>query len=220
MEKTNISEIEFQLNKLILRYSGLFVYHQWPSEHKRWVELIFALLTRISKKPEDRIRDIIEELDALNLLSVEELAEISEKDSGINLNDPHAKRIVAYLSESGFTEEESKNSILVMHEAAKSLKENHNGKIQEYLRVYGQRMIDELSQNFSFSKMNEEDEKYAFTYWLQNILNMPINLKTESVEKFCKKLQITYKELLKAADNLNINLALLDDMIDQYIRDL
>jgi hypothetical protein len=68
-------------------------------------------------------------------------------------------------------------------------------------------MIDELSQNFSFSKMNEEDEKYAFTYWLQNILNMPINLKTESVEKFCKKLQITYKELLKAADNLNINLA-------------
>jgi len=220
MEKSNISEIEFQLRKLILKYSGLFVYHQWPSEHKRWVELIFALVTRISKKPEDEIRDTIEELDALNLLGVEALAETSEADGGINLEDPHARRIVEYLSESGFTEEESKSGILVMHEAAKSLKEHHDGKIQKYLRIYGQRMIDELSQNFSFSKMNEEDVKYAFTYWLQNILNMPVNLKTETTEKFCKRFEITYEELLKEANNLDMNLALLDDMIDQHIRDL
>ena len=220
MEKSHFSEIEFQLNKLILRYSGLFVYHQWPSENKRWVELVFALLTRVSKKPEDRIRDTIEELDALNLLGVEELAEISETDDGINLDYPYARRIVECLSESGFTEEESKSSILAMYEAAKSLKKHHNGKIQEYLRVYGQRMIDELSHNFSFSKMNEEDVKYAFTYWLQNILNMPVNLRTEGIEKFCERLQITYEDLLKVADTLNINFALLDDMIDQHIRGL
>jgi len=219
MEK-NISEMEFQLRKLITKYSDLFVYHQWPSEHARWIELIFALVTRISKKPEDEVRDTIEELDDLDLLDVEALAKIPDAGGGINLDEPHARRVVECLSESGFTEEESKSSILVMHEAAKSLKEHHEGKIQKYLRKYGQQMIDELAENFSFSRMDEKNVKYAFTYWLQNVLNMPVNLKTKSTDTFCKKLKMADEELVKEADNLDINISLLDDMIDQYINDL
>ncbi len=222
MEKQNISETEFQLRKLLGKYSDIFVYHQWPSEHKRWVELVFALVARISNKSEDEIRDVIEELDdpRLDLLDVEALSEIPETDGGIDLDYPHARRVVEYLSESGFTEEESKSSVLVMHEAAKSLIEYHDGKIQKYLRKYGQQMIDELSQNFSFSKMSEADVKYAFTYWLQNVLNMPISLEDENVKKFCKKINKKPEELCEVADKLNINIALLDDFIERYIRDL
>lgn len=220
MAKSNISEAEFQLTKLLTKYSDLFAYHQWPSEHARWVELIFALVSRITDKPESKVREVIEECDDLGLLGVEELSEIPEAEGGIDLDFPHARRVFEFLAESGFTEGESKSSILVMHEAAKSLKERYDGRIQKYLRKYGQRMIDELSQNFSFSKMNEADVKLAFTYWLQNILNMPINLRTKSMGTFCEKLKITDEELLKEADNLNINIALLDDMIDQHIRDL
>lgn len=217
MEKSNISEMEFQLRKLITRYSGLFVYHQWPSEHARWVELIFALVTRISKKPEEEVRDIIEELDDLELLNVEALSEVPEANGGINLDDPYARRIFEFLSESGFTEEESKSSILVMQEAAKSLKEHHEGKIQKYLRRYGQRIIDELSEDFSFSKLNENDVRYAFAYWLQNVLNMPVNLKTDEMDAFCKRFKITAEELVKEADKLDINLALLDDIIQSFL---
>jgi len=228
MEKSNISEIEFQLRKLITKYSDLFVYHQWPSEHERWVELIFALVTRIGKKPESEIRDIIEELDDLELLDIEELSNISKVGNDIDFNSPFAKRVIESLSESrfteegfkkpGFTEDESKSSFLIMHEAAKSLMERHNGKIQKYLRKYGQQMVDELAQNFSFSSMDEKDIKYAFIYWLQNVLNMPLHLEAESIETFSKDFQITNEELVREADSLDINIALLDDMIDQHMQ--
>ena len=81
-------------------------------------------------------------------------------------------------------------------------------------------MLDELSMNFTFSKMDEKDAKYAFTYWLQNVLNMPLTLKTEGMDTFCTKFQVSYQNLQEYADKLNINLALLDDVIDQYISDL
>ena len=225
MEKSNISEIEFQLRKLITKYSDLFAYQQWPSEHERWIELVFALVTRISKKPESEIRDIVEYLDDLDLLDIEALSNISKVDNDIDFNSPFAKRVIESLSESRFTEEgirkpiftenESKSTFLIMHEVAKSLMEGHDGKIQKYLRKYRQQMVDELAQNFSFSNMYEKDIKNAFIYWLQNVLNMPLHLATENTKTFCKDLQITSEELVNESDNLNINIALLDDMIDQ-----
>ena len=215
MEKSNISELEFQLRKLIMRNIDLFDYYQWPSEHDRWVELIFALVTRISNKNEDEIRHTIEELDVLDLLDVEALSEILETKKGINLEYAHTRRVVEYLIESGFTENESEKCILAMHEAAKSLKTHHDGKIQKYLRKYGQQMINEVPQNFSFSKMNEQDVKYAFTYWLQNVLNMPVSL-DDSVKEFCKKIGNKPEDLVQVADKLNLNIAIVDDLVRLY----
>jgi hypothetical protein len=220
MLKSTSTEIEFKLKKLILRYSGLFMYHQWPSEHARWVELLFALVSKITKKSETEVRAIIEQCDALSFLDVEELSAIPGKEKNFDLDFPLARRMFEFLAESGLSEEESKRSIVVMHEAAQMLKEKHDGRIQKYLRKYGQRMIDELPQNFSFSELNEEDTKYAFSYWLQNALNMPVILDTEYLEKFCKQQQITDEDLSSVADDLDINLALLDDMIELYMKDL
>lgn len=219
MERSDISEMEFQLKKLFHKYSDLFVSQQWPSEHERWVELVFALVTRISNKAEDEIRDAIEDLDDLELLDVEGLSQVPTVSGGIDLDDAHARRIFEYLCESEFTSEESKSSILAVHEAAKSLMDHHDGKIQKYLRKYGQEMINELPQNFSFSKMNKFDIKYAFTYWLQNVLNMPISLEDEVVEQFCRKLAGNAKDLVQAVDKLDINLALVDDIIQSYLAD-
>jgi len=229
MTASTNNEIEFQLRKLVTKYSDFFAYHQWPSEHERWVELVFALITRIGKKPEYEIRDVIEKLDDLDLLDIEGLSNISKMGADIDFDSPLAKRIIASLSETrfteeaskkpGFTEEESKRSLSVMHEAAKSLMEHHDGKIQKYLRKYGQQMLDEFAEHFSFTGMDEKDLNNAVTYWLQNVLNMPVNLKTESIDTYCATLGISYEELVKEADNLNINVALLDDMIDQHMQD-
>jgi hypothetical protein len=219
MKESDVSEMEFQLMKLFNKYADLFEYHQWPLEHLRWVELIFALVSRISDKPGSELRDIIEELDYLELLDMGELSQIPESKDGIDLDFPRARRIVEFLSEAGLTEEESRSSVLVMHEAANNLKRLYEGKIQEYIRKYGRQMMDELSQHFPFSKMNEADIKYAFTYWLQNVLNMPISLEDENIERFCRKFGKEPEELLEAADKLDINLALLDDAIEQYMED-
>lgn len=229
MKKSSITEVEFQLRKLITKYSDLFAYHQWPSEHERWIELVFALVARISDKPDLDVRNTIEQLDDLGLLEIEELSAIPQSGGSIDYKSLASKRVIESLSEPqfteeglekpGFTEEESKNILLIMHEAAKSLMEHYDGKIQKYLRKYGQQMVDEFAENFSFSGMDDKDLTNAVTYWLQNVLNMPVNLKTESMETFCSKVGISEEEILKEVDNLNINVALLDDMIEQHMQD-
>lgn len=228
MEKSSITEVEFQLRKLITKYSDLFAYHQWPSEHDRWIELVFALVTRISDKPEHDVRNAIEQLDDIGLLEIEVLSEIPQSGGSIDYKSQAAKRVIESLSEPqfteeglekpGFTQEESKKILLIIYEAGKSLMKHHDGKIQKYLRKYGLQMIDEFSENFSFSGINNKDLKNAATYWLQNVLNMPVSLNIESIDKFCSKVGISEQELLNQADNLNINVALLDDIIEQHMQ--
>lgn len=220
MRKNNVSELDFQLKKLFSQYMELFEYHRWPWEHMRWVELVFALVSVLSSKPRDIVREAVETLDDLELLDVNELSGIPLVSSDVDLNFPLASRINEILSEHGFTIEESKNAILAMNEAAKSLIQHHGGKIQRYLRRYGVRMLEDLHRTFPFTKMNQEDVRFAFTFWIQNVLNMPVDLPLESVAEFCKKYKASKDELLEAADNLDINVALLDDLIEEYTEDL
>ncbi len=174
-----ISEVEFKVMKLISENLELFTNFQWPSEQERWKELIFALITRISNKPENEVRLTIEKLNTLGLLDVEMLA-VSDLESNFN-----QKRIMWILLESGFEEEESKSYILVMQEAAQSLMNNHDGKIQKYMRFYGQKMIDEINQNFSFTNMNDKDVEYAFIYGYKCFKHAHA-LKSESLYEFSK----------------------------------
>jgi hypothetical protein len=215
MQEEETTEMEFQLKKLITWYSDLFEYHQWPFEHFRWVELSFALVAKNSSIPEEEIRDVIQKLDELDLLDLSALASITFTEGGkqFDKDDLTYKRISECLSEAEFSESEIRNSILVLHEAARSLEKNHGGKVQKYLRKYGQKMLDELSNEFSFSEMKEEDVRIAFSYWLQHVLNMPVNLPLKEIDEFCETCNGTTDDLIETADKLDLNLAVLDDMI-------
>jgi hypothetical protein len=219
MEETKRAEVEFQLRKLFTKYQDLFLYHQWPSEHDRWITLGFALISRAIKNY-DKAKEAMVAADNLGLLDAGLIAKIPLNDGEIDLADAYARRIFEILSEAGFSEEESMLSLLVLQELADNLRKNHGGKVQRYLRKYGENMIEELPQNISISKMGEADVKFAFVYWLQNVLNMPILLANENVNNFCDKFGINYQELVEVADNLDINLALLDDLINVYMKDL
>jgi hypothetical protein len=93
----------------------------------------------------------------------------------------------------------------------------YDGKVQRYLRHYGQQMLDALSHDFSYSQIAKEDVRHAFTHWLQNVLNMPVAVSEPAIAKFCERRGIRAEELLKVADELDINVALLDDMIANYV---
>jgi hypothetical protein len=160
-----------------------------------------------------KIRNIIENLSALQLLGVEELSSIPELESGIDVNSAHAKRIKGILQEHEFTDKDIEDSILLMHEAAKSIKEHYEGKIQKYFRRYGQQMINEISDNFSFSKLNKKDLEYAFTFWLQNVLNMPLSLNEEDISEFSKQFGIGVSDFIDAVDRIDLNIAVADDLI-------
>jgi hypothetical protein len=182
------------------------------------VELIFALISRLCEKPEPEVREAVEELDKLGLLGPKDLA-LLVGGGILDAERPHAQRILQSLSERSFSEQEAKRSLLAIGEAAASLGVHHEGKIQRYLRHYGQRMLDELAEHFTFSQMDKADVNEAFCYWLQNVLNMPVSLVSRNMAAFCERFKVSQDDLLQVADEVDINLALLDDLVDRYMVD-
>jgi uncharacterized protein YjbI with pentapeptide repeats len=207
------ADLEFELKKLLLENMNLFDRYQWPIEDLRWTELVLSLLLAQNKKHQDRIRELVVTLDSLELLDVEDLAGIPTHQEGIDMNYTHARRIYDILNEFGFNYEESQASIITLHEAAANLKQYHDGKVQKYLRKYGDRMVREVPQNFTFSRLSDRDSKYAFTFWFQNVLNMPISLEDENVLEFCKEFRVSFEQLQAEIDKLGANLGLFDDII-------
>jgi hypothetical protein len=218
----NLSSIDlaFQLKRLIVDYGQVFEVHQWASEQSRWSELVFAILTRTSHKPHREIRNIVYKLNILGLLDIHNLADIPIINGNIKTDHPSSKNLFGYLVEKGFTDKEAKNSILAVCEAANSLQLNFGGKIQKYLRNCGEMMIKELPKNFKFSKIKETDINYIFTYWMQNAMSMPLSLDDKNLQKFCSIFGADTSSLINEADKLDINLALLDDIVNLYMSDL
>jgi hypothetical protein len=147
------------------------------------------------------------------LLEVKTLARIISSHKQGVFDDIDGNRIVELMLEAGFSRPEADNALQVICEAADSLVQHHNGKVQHYLRHYGERMLDEALAAFRFTTLDEGAAKYAFTYWLQNVLNMPLSLRDVSVLSFCRQYGLTVDDLIAAADELDLNLALLDDLI-------
>lgn len=213
MHKATNSELKFQLHKATVQYSDILFEHQWPYEYARWVELLFALLTRVYPIDEELVRYAVESLSDLGLLEINQLAEIPIVDGKPDKDNLVASRIITYLSELGFANDDVYDGLMVMIDAAKNLRQHHDGKIQKYLRHYGVKMIAELPQHFTFSKMKQSDIQYAFSYWLQNVMNMPILMKDEYISEFAQKHGGSFAGLVDVADDLDINLAVVDDLI-------
>ena len=227
MKASQVSEVAFLLKRLVTDYSRILLNHPWPTEHDRWVELVFALVARVVKKRESEVRRAIQRLDALDLIVVDELAQMPTINDSVDVNGTVARRIYEALSESPigqdeklfseFSDEEAKDSIQIMHEAAKGLAAHNNGKVQKYLRSYGERMLAEIPDHFTFSKLSRPDVRQAFAYWFQNVLSMPVILADSRLEEFCREHGITVEVLIREADDQNLNIGLMDDLIEQYM---
>lgn len=205
MNDAHVSEAKYLLRKLLNEYGpALSATHAWVWESDRWRELVFALLTQTSRLEETRLREIAEELDALELLEIRALAENGRLQR---------RRIVAVLAERGFTAEESSQAVSAIAEAARAFHQRFNGKVQHYLRRYGEQMLSEAAELFRSSGLDEERLKLALTYWLQNVLNMPLSLLDEPVRRFCAQNGLPPEALIAAADGLDLNLALVDDLV-------
>ncbi len=206
-------ETQYLLRKLLaLETADLASGNHWLWEGDRWKELVFALLAHITGLAEDQVRELTDHMENLGLLDVGTLASIG-KGSSPDLNSPNARHILELLQENGFSPEESQSGLTTICEAAVGLQKHFGGKVQRYLRSYGESMLREINQFFRFSKMEDPEVKLAFTYWLQNVLTMPLSLFDSNVVMFCERHHLTPEELIAAADDLDLNVALLDDLI-------
>ena len=196
-------------------FQGSLEQHHWLWETSRWHELVFCLLLRLGQ-PELEIglaRSLVNMLAALEMLRVETLAGLALADEGPNFTQPDLILMVRLLERAGLNPEKARVAVTTLCQAALGLQQQHGGKVQRYLRHYGQHMLDELGEHFFLSQMRNEDVRYAFTHWLQNVLNMPLPISDPAVGEFCKEQGVTVDELVQAADELDLNLALLDDLI-------
>lgn len=73
-------------------------------------------------------------------------------------------------------------------------------------------MINELEEKFILSN-KAINRRIAFTMWLQNVLEMPIHLNDENIQKFLAENKMSEKELIETVNELDINPMIIDDIL-------
>lgn len=186
----------------------------WPKETERWNELVFCILTAIgeSEVAPTVIRSFVNTFRGFELLELQKLAELNPLND--NLSDPLTITLKTLLLEIGFSPKTSVSAINAISEAAVSIKENYDGKVQNYYHHYGMKIVENIKEDFKFSDFDNAPKAIAF--WLQNTLNMPVPMTDPIVEKACESIGVRYEELVEAANEHDLNVALLDDALRVY----
>lgn len=188
----------------------------WPWEKTRWYELVFCILTTIGEPQvlAGTARRLTNTMSELELLDLGELAKLNPPDDAVEAVKSKLVTIDTLLQQVGFTPEKSRSAVTAICEAASSIQEKYDGKVQNYLRKYGTHMLDQIEEDFGFSQF--DDAPRAIAIWLQNTLNMPIPASNPLADQACESLCVTYDALVDAANQQDINLALLDDALRAY----
>ena len=123
------------------------------------------------------------------------------------------------LLSNGVNEADIKKTLSAICKVAQAIMENYDGKIQKFLRKYGQEIVDEFDSHVSFSEVDKGTQSRILVKWIQNTLAMPLAFSNIYTARFCEIEGVTYHELSEAADNLGLNGAVLDDLLEVFIVD-
>jgi hypothetical protein len=194
---------------------GLFLEHEadlgtyaWVSEDDRWAELVFCLLSRFGDRDPESLRDTVATLGGLGLLDLEMLA--GDADPA----DRVAIVLDFVLRRGGFSASEAARAARALRHVAEVIRRDHGGKLQRLLRRHGEALRDELVRAFGSDALAGDELGRAVSHWLQNALSLPISLESPAVAAFCARLGVTPQELWRAADELGLNLAVVDDLVE------
>jgi hypothetical protein len=181
----------------------------WMNEKERFSEFVFCLLYAHIRKDPQNVRRAIESLQNLNLLDVDKLELAGKPDS-------KESALIAYILEQhGFDSQSTKTVLLALAGIAGILKNDYYGKIQIMLRNYGEEIRDKIVQRLSESGIPaSENLRFAVTHWLQNVCFMPLSLKHDALKRFCETNNVKPEEVWQAADELDLNLSLVDDLLE------
>lgn len=221
MDTATVSDEEFAILELLSGNEDLVASHPWGWEGSRWKELAFALLVQVARFHEinlyeQAIREVVERLDDYNLLNVDLLAHVrSHRDDPDEVSEKSASRFLKTLREIGFSKDAAETGLATVGEAALGLKELYDGKIQRYLRHYGELMLKEFKKTFEIASIPEAQVADAVTYWLQNAVSLPVSLIDSNVQRFCKERHFGIRDLLTAADHIGLSFSLLDDLVQR-----
>lgn len=214
-QASSVKKAEYLLKSLIFdpSISARLREFAWPYESDRWYKLVFAVLTQVCDQPEEELEELVDYLANLGHLQIEQLARISTTEDLVDSTDDEAKKILAILRTKGISDEEALRALTLLCQIARGLEANYKGKIQRYLRAYGERILKDIPQALSLTGISNEDIRGVFVNWLQSVINMPLSLHSSKIDAFCQKQGITTKDLFQAADILDVNFSIVDDLV-------
>jgi len=204
------SPAHFELRRLLLRHGEKVApAHIWHSERDRWIELVFAILAVNSKTPEYALRGLLNDLSAMGLLEPEAVV-----DTG------WIERCNDEISVHGIEIDSVADGFSTVSEVALLLIQKYDGKVQKLLRTQAEKFLLELQQDLSIRSLGADQQRVTLTYWLQNSLHLPVSLVDTNVKDFSIRRGISINDLIGAADDLDVNVAFLDDLIHEDQRNV
>jgi hypothetical protein len=201
-------ELKAELQQLHEHYESELATYAWAREDDRWGELVFCLLHQCSKQEPELTRSAVAALQSLSLIDVGKMLYLNTAT--------HENRVMfAYvLRQHGFSNDDVERACRLLAHVANVVQHNYGGKIQRYLRRHGEVMRDELVSAFNGTSLNKSQMAYAISHWLQNVLSLPISLENDAVIKFCQNNKANLQDLWHAADELDLNIAVVDDLLE------
>ncbi len=214
MQRTPQLSVSYLLRKLVAGGEEIVSrHHPWLWEHNRWKELVFCILSQTVDGDQERLRGLTDHLDILGLIQIESLATLVEKGQ-LNFDDnPQADELLDFLMENGFEKTAAEKSVVSLAEVAYGIHKNFDGKVQHYLRRYGELLLKDLPNQFNFSQLDSSQVRQVFIFWMQNVLTLPLSLEDETMKIFAARYCVEPADLIKEADEMGLNLSLLDDLI-------
>lgn len=197
-------------------FTGPLDVYRWPWEKARWHELVFCLLLRAGRprlEPE-AARKIVDVLASLDMLQVESLAQCLSPDGNLDPSAADLEVMRALLERAGVDSSKGRAAIKALCEMAEALSRGFDGRVQRYLRLYAERMLSELGTHFPVTALSPEDLRHVFTHWLQNVADLPIGRSGPELDRMAANLGVKPDDVVRSADRLDLNLALLDDILD------
>jgi hypothetical protein len=201
------------LSELFDEHQSIFELYQWPFERLRWDELVFSILQAFSSEAIAAV--VINVLSELEIIEVEKIAKLAYKSTN-RRNTRRAQLVLSILNEAGFDRRSAEKALTTMVEAAQVVQSAFDGKVQLLLRRESETMLRNVMAFFSFSELDKNSSRQAITTWLQNVLNLPLHRETSSTKAFYKQMGISQEELITTSDDLDINLAIVDELIQQW----
>ncbi len=205
---------EAQVTELLVdlfdRYHDTFMEHQWPREVQRWHELVYCLFSAVENKfgPDTRSASGVRVLMELGLLDIPLLAKAEAKTR---------QQLSIVLERVGFPGEQAGQLVTALCDLAKRLQEKYQGRVQLLLRTYGTDMAAQVRQALPLERtLGQENASLVVTHWLQNVLNLPILVPSPGLKALLAETGATPEEVLAAADELNVNVALVDELLNRW----
>ena len=174
---------------------------QWEDEADRWHELVLYILDETTGLPISELRRVVAALAALGLLEPEAFSPDGDGES-----------IEAHLRRCGASVEEARNGSRAIRVTAQNIAKKYT-TLQAFLRSQGEVIVGKVTENLLPSDLDATVARRIAVQWGQSVLELPVLMVDEHVQNFCRSMKCSDEQLVEAAEDLNVSVAVLDELI-------